>query len=79
MKVTQETPTTSNGSTALNFTQTNTSSSSTVTQSLGGELQELLMHHQNHSTTTSGGYNYICVILINICRKNLTEANINDY
>ncbi|EFA10176.2 uncharacterized protein LOC658526 isoform X4 [Tribolium castaneum] len=46
-----------NNNNNVNFTQTNSSSTSStgtgVTQPIGNEIQDLIMHHQNHSATSS--------------------------
>lgn len=39
---------------SVNFTQTNSTSSVPVTQTMGSEIQDLIMHHQSHATTTAG-------------------------
>lgn len=39
----------------VNFTQTNSTSTATVSQPMGSEIQDLIMHHQNHSATATAG------------------------
>ncbi|XP_019871713.2 myoneurin [Aethina tumida] len=49
----QETTTTTNSSNNINFTQTNSTTSAPVTQPIGSEIQDLIMHHQNHSISSA--------------------------
>ncbi|CAH0555405.1 unnamed protein product [Brassicogethes aeneus] len=50
----QESTTTTNSSN-INFTQTNSTTSAPASQPMGSEIQDLIMHHQNHSTSTAAG------------------------
>lgn len=50
-ETTAATTTTTNTS---NFTQSNSTTSVPVTQAIGSEIQDLIMHHQSHATTTAG-------------------------
>lgn len=52
----QESPSTTNGN-SLNFpstTNNNNTPPSNPTQPIGNDIQDLIMHHQNHSTSSSG-------------------------
>lgn len=43
----------------VNFTQTNSTSTVPVTQAIGSDIQDLIMHHQSHATTTAGETLYV--------------------
>ncbi|KAJ8932731.1 hypothetical protein NQ314_014427 [Rhamnusium bicolor] len=48
-------PVTTTNTNNLNFTQTNPTTTVPVTQPMGTEIQELIMHHQNHTTPAAAG------------------------
>ncbi|CAG9826780.1 unnamed protein product [Diabrotica balteata] len=53
VQTSQDLPTTTTNTNNVNFTQTNSTTVAPSTQNLGSEIQELIMHHQNHSTPTA--------------------------
>nr|XP_023022465.1 zinc finger protein 583-like isoform X1 [Leptinotarsa decemlineata] len=60
----QETsPGTTANASSVNFTQTNSTTVAPSSQSMGSEIQELIMHHQSHSTSAGAisSYHHSCV------------------
>ncbi|KAJ8913861.1 hypothetical protein NQ315_003770 [Exocentrus adspersus] len=47
------TPVTTSNAANVNFTPTNSTTTAAGTQAMGSEIQELIMHHQNHTPTSA--------------------------
>ncbi|KAJ8941237.1 hypothetical protein NQ318_015669 [Aromia moschata] len=52
-------PVSTSNTNSANFTQANSTTTSAVTQPMGTEIQELIMHHQNHTSSTASNLSAI--------------------